>query len=361
MSQTKIDKLFLKHAAVLCISLGASHAIFAAPNDDLKAAAEAIDPVAIEAALKSGAKANDIIDAPDMRALHIVLRRIYEKVEPTARLKSVRLLLAAGADPNAPAFSDKLTPLLRFVCEKGEFASEESEIISDLIKVGANVDTNDVSGRSPLTCAIAQRESAVAVAKLLELGAEPNPVMDGGSNYVHLAAAGYKRKGTEDSGKIIDTLIKFGVDFDTPNDQGETPLHIAARDGNEIALRAILKHKPNISRKNNEGKTAEDLAMIQKAKSGNNNFEKKLAALIRGAKNNPKLTEIGTVFSASERQVDITGPGIGKAKSGQKLLVRTALGDYTLIAENNMHSKLVAKSSPAAAARLKKGDKVFLK
>ena len=104
-----------------------------------------------------------------------------------------------------------------------------------------------------------------------------------------------------------------------------------------------------------------DLALRPKGIADNNSYEKKLAAMIRKAKGLPKLTEIGTIFAASERQVDITGPGIAKAKPGQKLLVRTSMGDYTLITENNMHTKLVAKSSPAAAARLKKGDKVFLK
>ena len=55
------------------------------------------------------------------------------------------------------------------------------------------------------------------------------------------------------------------------------------------------------------------------------------------------------------------GKGVAKIKLGEKLLVKTAQGDYTIIAGENMHTKLKAKASPAAAARLKKGDKVYRK
>ncbi|HNL09088.1 MAG TPA: ankyrin repeat domain-containing protein, partial [Turneriella sp.] len=247
-----------------------------------------------------------------------------------------------------------------FLCRRGDFTQADVDITRLLVNGGADPNAM-LQNRTALTCAIGRRESTDAVRVLLELGAEPNPVSDGGGNYVHLAAVGYKRKPMEDSGKIIDILIKHGVDFDTPNDEGNTPLHTAALDGNEYALREILKHKPKIDRKNNEGKTAYDLALKKKAKSETDAFERKLAAIIRNAARGPKLTEIGEIFSASEQQVDITGKGIAKVKAGEKLLVRTARGDYTLIAGENMHTKLKAKTSPAAAARLAKGDKVYRK
>lgn len=334
--------------------------IWATPNEDLWKAAEAYDANGIEAALKNGADPKSAHPDYKTTALHLLFETGYGNKDTSGRLRGVQLLLAAGADPNALAYSNQTPPLLKYFCDTGETTPGDLEAVREMVKAGANL--NAVSnGRDLLGCAIARRESFEAVRLLLELGVEPNPISDGGGNYVHTAAVGYKRKRMEDSGKIIDLLIKYGVDFDTPNDEGNTPLHTAALDGNEYALRAILKHKPKIDRKNNEGKTAYELALKKKAKSETDAFERKLAAMIKNAGRGANLTEIGEVFAASEQQVDITGKGIAKVKAGEKLLVRTARGDYTLVAGENMHTKLKAKTSPAAAARLTKGDKVFLK
>jgi len=330
--------------------------IIAKPDDDLRRAAEARDPVALEAALGKKPDVNAPLDEYKQTALFIVLDG-----EPSSEqnmLKCAKLLIAAGADVNAKAFDKGSTVLHSLAQPWKELSDEHLSIVDALMAAGLDPSATTRDGETPLSTAI-QKPKLELMKKLIDAGAELNPVLKDGQNYVHLVAKlDMEKKGVD---KALEMLIAAGVDFDTPDDRGRTPLHYIAESGNEAALRAILKYKLRIDRKDNDGKTAIDLAMRPKGIADNNSYEKKLAAMIRNAKGLPKLTEIGTVFSASERQVDITGPGIAKAKSGQKLLVRTSMGDYTLITENNMHTKLVAKSSPAAAARLKKGDKVFLK
>ncbi|HNL11424.1 MAG TPA: ankyrin repeat domain-containing protein, partial [Turneriella sp.] len=161
--------------------------------------------------------------------------------------------------------------------------------------------------------------------------------------------------------KALEILINAGVDFDKPDERGRTPLHYIAESGNEAALKQILKYKPRIDRKDTEGKTPVDLALRKKGIAETDGYERQLAAMIRRSAKVPRHVEVGEVFAANGAQVDIMGKGVAKIKLGEKLLVKTAQGDYTIIAGENMHTKLKAKASPAAAARLKKGDKVYRK
>lgn len=339
-----------------CVLLLVGSSLSASPNDDLKSAAAARDPLALEAVLAKKPDINAPLDEYRQTALFIVLEG--ESTPEQNMLRCAKLLIASGADVNAKAYDRGSTVLHSLASPWKKLSDEHLEIVDALIAAGFDPSAATRDGETVLAAAIEKPKPAL-MKKLIDAGAELNPVLKNGQNYVHFVARLDREK--KDIDKALELLIAAGVDFDTPDDRGRTPLHYIAEFGNEDALRAILKYKLRIDRKDNDGKTAIDLALRPKGIADNNSYEKKLAAMIRKAKGLPKLTEIGTIFAASERQVDITGPGIAKAKPGQKLLVRTSMGDYTLITENNMHTKLVAKSSPAAAARLKKGDKVFLK
>lgn len=330
--------------------------LLATPEDALKQAAEAADPAAITSALREKPNVNATFDEAKLTALFLVLST--DSASNGKKLASVKLLLAAGTDTSARAFSDEYTALHWHLAQFSEKTKEDMDIIETLVRSGVDINAFSKDGKTAIGLAI-DGGYQNAIQTLIALGVELNPVLGEGKNYAHKAAQlNMERTGVD---KTLNTLIAAGVDFDTPDDAGRTPLHYAAESGNEPAIRALLKYKPKIDRKDNEGNTPVDLVLRKKGKAIRPGYEERLAKLIRDSAKEPKLTEVGEVFIASATQVDIIGKGIAKVRPGEKLVVRTTRGDYTLIAGENMHTKLKAKASPAAAARLIKGDKVYKK
>lgn len=344
----------IRNLYIFSISLGLP--LFAAPEDALREAAEARDPIALEAALGKKPNVNTVFGTTRETALFLVLGG--EATPDQKMLKCVRMLIAAGADLKMTAFSEDYTALHSVMSPYADKTDEHLAIMEALAAAGADLNALSKDGKTPLSLAI-EKPDLKSIQKLISLGAELNPLLPGGQNYVHLAARLHMEKRGVD--QVLEVLIAAGVDFDTPDESGRTPLHYIAASGNEAALKQILKHKPRIDRKDNNGKTPVELALQKKGISETAGYERQLAAMIRRSVSKPKKTEVGEIFSASAAQVDIIGRGISKVKSGQKLTVITENGDYTLVAGENMHTKLKAKASPAAAARMKKGNKVYLK
>lgn len=54
----------------------------------------------------------------------------------------------------------------------------------------------------------------------------------------------------------INVLLAEGVSVDTTDQNGTTPLMIAAKIGNPRIVRMLLAHNPDVNRKNNEGTSA---------------------------------------------------------------------------------------------------------
>jgi hypothetical protein len=92
--------------------------------------------------------------------------------------------------------------------------------------------------------------------RLVERGADVNTKDRWGQTPLHKAANsnhGY------DAG-IVSTLLKAGANVNAVNNFGRTPLHIAAKRGNPEIINTILRYKPKVNIKDNEGKTALDYA-----------------------------------------------------------------------------------------------------
>jgi ankyrin repeat protein len=72
----------------------------------------------------------------------------------------------------------------------------------------------------------------------------------------------------------INILLSDGVDVDTVDQQGNTPLMVAANVGNPRIMDIVLSHNPQINKKNNDGTTALMIA----AKTGQLHAVKDLTA-----------------------------------------------------------------------------------
>ena len=116
------------------------------------------------------------------------------------------------------------------------------EVAADLIKKGANPNHHGDS-ISPLMVACSPRTIISSVLK-----------GTGGSVRVNCSEATYQK------GRwLIELLVKSGADMNWKNTSGQTALHIAAAEGNLLAIKTLLKFDANPNIKNAHGQTALDI------------------------------------------------------------------------------------------------------
>ena len=154
--------------------------------------------------------------------------------DPELSLRSDRMglwvPLFAGADPNYRA-SDGKQPLQR-VMSTSRSSSFQNQSVEYLLEFGAEVDGQDSRGRSALWYAVGARNIGI-VERLLEYGADPNLADDELITPLHRAVE------TRHSG-ILFLLLRHGASAASADTKGDTPMHFAARQCNELMLKALL-------------------------------------------------------------------------------------------------------------------------
>jgi ankyrin repeat protein len=161
------------------------------------------------------------------------------------RVHIARLLLAAGADPNAAANHRRSTPL-HYAADgaPGNPAydpARQTKMIQTLLAAGADVHAADHNGATALHRAVRTR-SAAAVECLLQAGADPTTRSRAGSTPFHLAVQNTGRggSGTRDARaaqvQIIRLMAKHGITPDLTDSRGKSIRDWARSDH----LRALL-------------------------------------------------------------------------------------------------------------------------
>jgi hypothetical protein len=124
--------------------------------------------------------------------------------------------------------------------------------VIELLREGANVNTRDEHGFTPLHYAAFSRDADVA-RLLLEHGADANAKGEGGVTPLHHAAI----IGNADVARL---LLDHGADVNARDKRGSTPLHHAAVVGSADFARLLLERGADPSIRDKDGRTPLDVA-----------------------------------------------------------------------------------------------------
>jgi serine/threonine-protein phosphatase 6 regulatory ankyrin repeat subunit B len=152
----------------------------------------------------------------------------------------VRELLEHGANVNT-ADNEGETPL--------HIAGWEGhvEVVQELLEHGANVNTADIYGRTPLHVAVWKGRAEV-VRELLEHGANVNNADKDGRTPLHMA--GRKRRV-----EVVRELLEHDANVNTADIDGRTPLHTAGLYGHVEVVRELLEHGADVNTADKDGRT----------------------------------------------------------------------------------------------------------
>jgi len=160
--------------------------------------------------------------------------------ERSNRYAIFRLLLAAGADPNAPCRHEAaLHRLLEFPSHDAE---GDQEIVRLLLRDGADPNLMIGNGPTPLETVATSRHSELASGDLLiSHGAKVSP---------RLAFMM-----SDERVKWVDFLADRGLDFNVHNEYGVTPLHAAIQMGRTQAASAMLRRGADPAVRTKDGRS----------------------------------------------------------------------------------------------------------
>ena len=170
----------------------------------------------------------------------------------------------------APLNQTRLTEALK---------SGDRKAVQSLLKQGANVNTADPDGTTPLQWAV-RSDNIDTVEMLLRAGANPRAANRYGITPLSLVAG-------NGNPAILAMLLKAGADPATPAPGGQTILMIAARTGNAECVKLLLAHGLDVNtREPLYGETA-----LMWAAAGNH-AEALRALMQRGAEVNARSAEL---------------------------------------------------------------------
>jgi ankyrin repeat protein len=191
----------------------------------------------------------DYVNSEGKTALSIAIYGLNEKGMTRQMRRGLKeiadYLLRRGADVNVLGCDP--TPLGWAACAGDIF------LVKALIKRGADVEAMLGGRTTALLTAIAEEREDCAIA-LIQAGANLHTRTTGGQTALHLAAA-------LGQARIVEVCLDRQSDLvNTVDENFETPLMLAAREGYESIIKSLLLFAPDKAMKNKVGKSAANIA-----------------------------------------------------------------------------------------------------
>jgi serine/threonine protein kinase len=182
-------------------------------------------------------------------------------------------LLDRGADTNLRN-SKGLTPLHEVVVNDLP-ESQKKNLLQALVLHKANVNATNNNIESPLMLAIKKQDPEL-VKSLIELKADPNTTDSEKSSLWHILAKWEKTVPLKQNSTTVDDdainkiadiaqqLVMAKVDINKPNQDGDTALHIAVKNQNQVLINLLIIHQAKSDVKNKNGQTPLTMAIADK-------------------------------------------------------------------------------------------------
>ena len=227
---------------------------------------------------------------------------------------------------------------------------DKQKIAGYLIQLGAEVDNKDKYGYTPLKVAAYNINNSVELAKLLlEQGADVNTKdndgdtdNENGDTPLHVAAH-------HNSIELAELLLEHGAEVNTKDINKVTPLHVAARHKNVELAKLLLEHSAEVNTKNKNGVTPLHVA------ARHNNVELAKLLIEQAAEVNTKNNDGDTSLQEAARHNNV---GVAKLLLEQAAEVNTKNNDGdTPLKEAARHNNVgVAKLLLAHGAEVNTKD-----
>jgi ankyrin repeat protein len=140
-------------------------------------------------------------------------------------------------------------------CLRTAIENEDIVKLQELIKVGADVNSKDAKGWTPLHMA-AQRGLVVVTKLLIDAGANVHITDNHRITPLYMAVLSGRLE-------LLKHLLDAKADINVTLDNGNTPLHLAAFRGNSDMLTFLAEYGANVHAKNNKGNAPLHLAVMR--------------------------------------------------------------------------------------------------
>ena len=231
----------------------------------------------------------------------------------TKNVKKVQLLLKQGADVN------KITWISEHTVLQLAILNGNREIAQTLIESGANINAKNMKGETALITA-AQRGDINISQLLIVNGAKLGSRTKDNWTALHWASVG------EDNEKLSRLLLAHGAHLNVKNNEGNTPLNLATKEGHTSTVELFLKRGAKI--------------------------DKRTLALATGEKGNSQIVQLLLDYGAKLNDTDVLHSAAknNKRKTVQILLEHGAdvrkknpLWEYTALhlAADNGHVEII--------------------
>ncbi len=139
--------------------------------------------------------------------------------------------------------------------------SNTEEVVAFLADFVTDINTKDGNGRSALAMAV-NRNSPEVVAYLLSKKADINTEDKKGNTLAYYLGTNFNAKNPERFEAKLKLLQEAGLDLTKPQNNGNTLLHLAAKDNDLAFLKRLEVFEMDINQKNKEGNTPLHLAAM---------------------------------------------------------------------------------------------------